>query len=200
MKKTWLVIIIVIIFFGCSAKKELKYFDENKNQINKIEFDEKLKTTNFIGVTGDSSNFQKLVYRSKGGYINDKETLIALFEKQTQQAIDRNEPVIIFYHHKKPSLNSQKWMLEFYPDLENGIAQICNSKPVYLYRDKKESKKKIGNMIWYNDPQKIVERLFINNNETYYNFVILSKSDLYICVLGEFSREMVFSATKKILK
>lgn len=200
MKKISSLLILTICIVGCSSKKKTIHFDETNKLISEIEFREKWNTGNYL-ISRDSSHHKKLVQRFKTGQIRDRGTLLKLLEQQTNQIIPRDEPLIIMFHHKRPTNLQKEWMSTFYPKVQKGVAQICDATTIYLYRDKKESPKKIGESIWYNDPQKVIDGLFIkNNNAAYYNFIIISENGEYICVLGEFPKEWVWNALKKLKK
>ena len=205
MKKVLLTIIIGILFFSCSAtktgKNKKRYFDENNVEISKSKFNRIRSTNKLLDIPGDSMNHKKLTLREKRGKINDRKSLELLLERTGNLELDSTKPIVIIYYPGKDPCNSSGSATKesrriWFRQLENGINQIAQTKPVYIYKDNDGLKKYDGVLTWHKDPEGIIERLFFEYHYPCSSFVIISKNGDYISYFGEFGKEYVWEATQ----
>ncbi len=205
MKKVLFTLIFGILICSCSSTKKgknnTKFFDENNLEISKSKFN-RIRTTNKLFViTGDSIHHKKLSLRKKEGKINDKKVLELLFEKELNQKLDPNKPIVIIYYPGKDSCNrsgtrNKESIQMWYLQLEEGIHAIAQVKPIYIYKDSDGLKEYDGILEWKKDPEGIVERLFFDNHYPCSSFVVISKNGEYLSYFGEFPKEIVWEATQ----
>lgn len=209
MKKILLPLIFGILLYSCSSTKiandKTKYFDENDLEISKSKFDDMLSTNKLLDIPGDSVNHKKLTLREKRGKINDRKALGLLFEKELNQKLDSNKPIVIIYHPGKDACNSssttnKQWIKNWYGQLEEGLNQVAQIKPIYIYKENNGLKKYDGILEWKKDPEGIVERLFFEHHYPCSSFVIISKNGEYISYFGEFAKEYVWEAAELMTK
>ena len=205
MKKALLTIIIGILFFSCSAtkngKNKTKYFDENNVEISKSKFNQIRATNKLLEIPGDSINHKKLTLREKRGKINDRKSLELLLERAGNLELDSNKPIVIIYYPGKDPCNSTGSVLKesrrnWFGQLEDGINQIAQTKPIYIYKDNAGLKKYDGVLTWHKDPEGIIERLFFEYHYPCSSFVVISKNGDYISYFGEFGKEYIWEATQ----
>lgn len=206
MKKYLLLFIIGILIYSCSSTKiesnnKTKYFDENNIEISKSKFNKIRSTNKLLDIPGDSVNHKKLIVREKRGKITNRALLESLIEKEINQELDSDKPIVIIYYPGKDSCNSSGsstkesrkiWLKQ----LEDGINQVAQTKPIYIYKDNDGLEKDNGILTWYKDPEGTIERLFFEYHYPCSSFVVISKNGDYISYFGEFSKEYVWEATQ----
>lgn len=209
MKKVLLTLIFGILIYACSSTKigndKIKYFDENNIEISKSKFNRIRSTIKLLDIKGDSINHKKLTLREKRGKINDKKSFELLLEKELKLELDSNKPIVIIYYPGKDPCNSsgtsdKQWIESWYGQLEDGLNQVAQIKPIYIYKDNDGLKKYDGILEWKKDPEGIVERLFFEHHYPCSSFVAISKNGEYISYFGEFGKEYVWEATQLMNK
>ena len=209
MKKILLTFIIGILIYSCSATKTAKdktrYFDENNVEISKSKFNRIRSTNKLLDITGDSVNHKKLTLREKRGKINDRKSLELLLEKATDRELDSDKPIVIIYYPGKDRCNSSgttntEWIKSWYGQLEDGLNQVAQVKPLYIFKDNDGLEKYNGILNWKKDPEKTIERLFFEYHYPCSSFVVISKNGDYISYFGEFGKEYVWEATQLMNK
>ncbi|MEE9362131.1 MAG: hypothetical protein V3U92_05985 [Cellulophaga sp.] len=209
MKKILLTLIFGTLIYACSSTKirndKAKYFDENNIKISKSKFYRIRSTNKFLDITGDSINHKKLTLREKRGKITNRALLESLLEKETNQELDSTKPLVIIYYPGKDRCNSsgsatKRSRKTWFRQLEDGINQVVQIKPIYIYKDNDGLKKYNGVLTWHKDPEGIVERLFFENHYPCNSFVVISKDGNYISYFGEFGKEYVWEATQLMNK
>ena len=205
MKKILLTFIIGILICSCSATKtgkdKTRYFDENNVEITKSKFNRIRSTNKLLDIPGDSINHRKLTLREKRGKINDRKSLELLLEKATNLELDSNKPIVIIYYPGKDRCNSSgttdtEWIKSWYGQLEDGLNQVAEVKPLYIFKDNDGLEKYNGILNWKKDPEKTIERLFFEYHYPCSSFVVISKNGDYISYFGEFGKEYVWEATQ----
>ena len=205
MKKILLTFIIGILIYSCSATKtgndKTRYFDENNVEITKSKFNRIRSTNKLLDIPGDSINHRKLTLREKRGKINDRKSLELLLEKATNLELDSNKPIVIIYYPGKDSCNSSgttdtEWIKSWYGQLEDGLNQVAEVKPLYIFKDNDGLEKYSGILNWKKDPEKTIERLFFEYHYPCSSFVVISKNGDYTSYFGEFGKEYVWEATQ----
>ena len=205
MKKTLLTFIIGILIYSCSATKtgkdKTRYFDKNNVEVSKFKFNQIRSTNKLLDVQGDSINHRKLTSREKRGKINDRKSLELLLEKATNLELDSTKPIVIIYYPGKDPCNSSGSATKesrkiWFGQLEDGINQVAQTKPVYIYKDNDGLKKYDGILTWHKDPNGTIERLFFEYHYPCSSFVVISKNGDYISYFGEFGKEYVWEATQ----
>lgn len=209
MKKIIVTLLFGILFYSCSSTKignaKTKYFNENNIEISKSKFDQIRSTNKLFEIPGDSINHKKLTLREKRGKINDRKSLEFLLEEVTNQKINSNKPIVIIYYPGKDHCNStgatnKEWIINWYGQLEEGLNQIAQVKPIYIYKDNDGLKKYDGILDWKKDLDGIIERLFFKYHYPCSSFVVISKEGDYISYFGEFGKKYVWEATQLMSK
>lgn len=164
INKLFFIILVGCLFNSCGStnlpKKEIKYFDENNVEISKSKFQSLNASTKFLEIPGDAINHKKLTVREKNGTITDRALLIALIEQETDANIDPDKPLVIIYNPGKKRLTiNNSW----FEQLEDGLNQIAQIKPIYLYTENKGLEKYDDVMTWNKDPKSTIERLFFKH-------------------------------------
>lgn len=209
MKNNLLIIFLGIFIHSCSStkriEKRMRYFDENNLEISKSKFKKIRLTNKFLDIKGDSINHKKLIVREESGKINNRPLLKSLLEKETNQKLDPNKPIVIIYYPGKDKCNSsgsatkestKKW----YEQLEKGISQIAGIKPIYIYKSFEGLNSRNDTSKWYKDPNETIERLFFKHHYPCSSFVVISKDGNYISYFGEFGMEYVWTVTQFLNK
>ncbi|WP_336071066.1 hypothetical protein [Mesoflavibacter sp. CH_XMU1404-2] len=205
MKKILQIAIIGILIHSCSATKTGKdgtrYFDENNVEISKSKFHKIRSTNKLLDIPGDSTNHKKLTLREKRGKITNRALLETLLEKEINQELDSTKPIVIIYYPGKDPCNSsgsatKESRRNWFGQLEDGINQVAQTKPIYIYKDNDGLKKYDGILTWHKDPEGTVERLFFEHHYPCSSFVVISKNGDYISYFGEFGKEYVWEATQ----
>ena len=205
MKKVLQITIIGILIYSCSAtktgKEEIRYFDENNVEISKSKFDRIRSTNKLLDIPGDSTNHKKLTLREKRGKITNRALLETLLEKEINQELDSTKPIVIIYYPGKDPCNSsgsatKESRRNWFGQLEDGINQVAQTKPIYIYKDNDGLKKYDGILTWHKDPEGTIERLFFEYHYPCSSFVVISKNGDYISYFGEFGKEYVWEATQ----
>jgi len=209
MRKILLTLTFGIFIYSCSSSKvgndNTKYFDENNVEISKSKFDRIRSTNKLLDIPGDSVNHKKLILREERGKITNRALLVSLLEKETNQELDSTKPIVIIYYPGKDSCNSSGSATKesrkiWFGQLEDGINQVAQTKPIYIYKDNDGLEKYDGVLTWYKDPEGTVERLFLKNHYPCSSFVVVSKNGNYISYFGEFGKEYVWEATQLMHK
>ncbi|MDN6310176.1 MAG: hypothetical protein ACTHY4_05915 [Flavobacteriaceae bacterium] len=191
MKKNLLLAIFGIIIFSCSSSKT-RYFDDNNVEISRSRFKKILSEYKFFEIPGDSTDQKKLISREERGEISNRAILEKKLQEQINYTIDDSQPlVIIYYPETKPcnSTKSTEWIRRWYGELEEGLRQIVNIKPVYIYKSNEGLHDYNGIIKWNEDPKGRVERLFFEHHYPCESFVVISKDGDYISYFGEFAKE-----------
>ncbi|MBL86594.1 MAG: hypothetical protein CMO82_08050 [Winogradskyella sp.] len=205
MKKVLITFIIGILICSCSATKtgkdKTRYFDENNVEISKSKFNRIRSTNKLLDIPGDSINHKKLTLREKRGKINDRKSLELMLEKATNLELDSDKPIVIIYYPGKDRCNSsgttdKEWIKSWYGQLEDGLNQVAEIKPLYIFKDNEGLEKYDGILNWHKDPEKTIERLFFEHHYPCSSFVAISKNGDYISYFGEFGKEYVWEATQ----
>ncbi|MFS4482981.1 hypothetical protein ACKGJY_08180 [Hyunsoonleella sp. 2307UL5-6] len=205
MRKILHILTFGILIYSCSSSKvvniKTKYFDENNLKISKSKFQRILSTNKLLDIPGDSIHHKKLTLREKRGKITNRVLLESLLEKETNQELDATKPIVIIYYPGKDHCNSSGSTIKesrkiWFKQLEDGINQVAQTKPIYLYKDNDGLEKYNGVLTWYKDPEETVERLFFQYHYPCSSFVVISKDGNYISYFGEFGKEYVWKATQ----
>ena len=178
-----------------------KYFDENNVEISKSKFHLIRSTNKLLYMSGDSANHKKLTLREKRGKITNRALLESLLEKETNQELDSTKPIVIIYYPGKDRCNSSGSATKesrkiWFGQLEDGINQVAQTKPIYIYKYNDGLEKYDGVLTWHKDPEGTVERLFFEYHYPCSSFVVISKNGNYISYFGEFGKEYVWEATQ----
>ena len=209
MKKILLILLFGALISSCSSSKvgnaNTKYFDENNVEISKSKFTRIRSTNKLLDIPGDSANHKKLTLREKSGEITNRVLLESLLEKETNQEIDSTKPIVIIYYPGKDPCNSSGSATKesrkvWFAQLEDGINQIAQTKPIYIYKNNDGLEKQDGGLTWHKDPEGTVERLFFEYHYPCSSFVVISKDGNYISYFGEFAKDYVWEATQRMNK
>ncbi|WP_406683567.1 hypothetical protein N1F78_12870 [Seonamhaeicola sp. MEBiC1930] len=205
MKKVLQIFTIGILISSCSATKnnsnKTRFFDENNVEIRKSKFDRIRSSNKLLDIPGDSLNHKKLILREKHGEISNRALLESLLEHETNRELDSTKPLVIIYYPGKDPCNSSGLATKesiriWYEQLEDGINQIAQTKPIYIYKDNDGLEKYDEVLTWYKDPEQTIEKLFFEYHYPCYSFVVISSNGKYISYFGEFGKEYVWEATQ----
>jgi len=213
MKKSLLLLCLTICFSTLSFSQiennkteNIKYFDENYNQISKTDFEDRRRENRFWSIQGDSLNHQILVFREIHGTIANKGDLNLILASATNKNIDSSKPLVIFYYPGKDLCNStgtadREHFKRWYRKMERGVNRIQESTFVYLYKDDEGLYDKYdGFKNWIKDPDNLLERLFFKHHYPCSSFVVISESGKFISRFGESSKDHIWKAVKKLTK
>lgn len=209
--------ILFLLTFGfliqsCASKQAtthtIKYYNENNVEISRSKFYNKLsqdKSLSWAYRLENSRYNKKLTKKEKRGNITNRSELVALLENETHQKLAADQPLIIIFHPGKDPCNSsgsatRKSLKNWYSELEDGIHQITNVKPIYIYKNNTALEKYKGIINWHKDPKETVEKLFFKEHYPCSSFVVISKNGDYISYFGEFPKEYLWEATQIISK
>lgn len=110
LNKFLFIFFITFLLLACASpnpnKKGFKFFDENNEQVTKSKFIRIRDRKGLFMVPGDSINQIKLIERKNKGKISIRPTIDSILEKQINQRIDANKPLVIIYHPGKDRCNS----------------------------------------------------------------------------------------------
>jgi len=205
MNRTLLILIFGILIQSCSSSKiengKIRYFNENNSEITKSEFTHIHSTKKYLSITGDSLNHKKLILREKRGEVNNIQALRHLLEKATNSKYNNDKPIVIIYYPGKDACNSSGFNYEemkmlWYRELELGLYQIAQIKPIYIYKNNEGLGENDEILTWYKDPENTFERLFFKQHYPCQSFVVLSRKGDFISYFGEFPKEYVWEATQ----
>lgn len=137
--------------------------------------------------------------------ITNKPILTSLLEKELNHKIDSTKPIVIIYYPGKDPCNSggsstKKSRRLWYGQLEEGVYQIAQTKPIYIYKDSTGLEKYKGVLTWHKDPENTIEHLFFEHHYPCSSFVVISKNGDYISYFGEFGKDYVWEATQLMNK
>ncbi len=208
IKKNLLILFFGILIASCSSskteKKKIRYFNEKNVEISEPEFTRIRSTRKFLSIAGDSINHTKLIVRENHGDITNNKDLRDLLENTTNLERNPNKPIVIIYYPGKDACNSSGFTYKgkkmWYGELEIGLDQIAQVKPIYIYKDNTGLKKNDETLIWHKDPEGIIERLFFKHHYPCNSFVVISKTGNFISYFGEFTKEYVWEATQRMNK
>ena len=146
-----------------------------------------------------------MTLREKRGKITNRALLESLLEKETNQELDSNKPIVIIYYPGKDRCNSSGSATKesrkiWFGQLEDGINQVAQTKPIYIYKDNDGLEKYDGVLTWHKDPDGTIERLFFKYHYPCSSFVVISKDGDYISYFGEFGKQYVWEATQLMNK
>lgn len=188
---------------SCSSSKTT-YFDNNNVEISKSKFKQILSEHEFFEIPGDSTNQKKLISREERGDISNRGILEKKLQEQINHNINSSQPLVIIYYPGKDPCNSTggstntNWIRRWYGELEDGLKQIGDIKPVYVYKSNEGLHNYNGIINWNKDPEGRVERLFFEHHYPCKSFVVISKDGDYISYFGEFAKEYVWEAAQII--
>lgn len=154
-----------------------------------------------LDITGDSLHHKKLISREKYGKVNNRKRLVLNLEDATNLKLDTEKPIVIIFYPGKDACNTngtadKLWLEKWYKKLEEGLLQVADVKPLYIYKNKEGLEKYNGVVKWYKDPESIIEKLFFEHHYPCKSFVVISKEGNYISYLGEFVQNQVWEAAE----
>ena len=196
-------LLLSIFIFSCSSTKDYSYFDENTIEISKKDFNKKKKTGGFLEITIDSMS-RKLTTREKRGTLNNMPKFIETLEAGLNTKLYTSKPISIIFYPGQDDCNRvlstrTDMALERFKQLEVGLQQVANIKPLYIYKDAKGLENYEGLLDWKEDPNQFIEHLFFKHHYPCNSFVVISSKGDYISYFGEFPKEFVWEAAQ-ILK
>ncbi len=193
---------------SCSSSKlaenNYRYFDVNNEEISQSEFEEFRATNRFLDISGDSTHHKKLTERERWGTINDRKSLEVYLEKATGRELDSEKPIVIVYYPGKDPCNSsgssnKERIQNWFGQLEEGLKQVADIEPIYLYKSKEGLEKYDGILTWVDDPEGAIERLFFPYHYPCMSFVVISKQGDFASYFGEFGQSIVWKKTQQIM-
>ncbi|TPV35415.1 hypothetical protein FJ651_00400 [Paucihalobacter ruber] len=198
---------ITIFIYTCSSSKDkkIRYFDENNVEISKSKFNRIRSTNRLLDLPGDSINQKKLTKRENRGRIDDRASLELLLENATNREIDSVKPIVVIYYPGKDPCNSSgtsdsTWVRNWHGQLEKGLMQVANVKPIYIYKDNDGLEMYNGLINWYKDPERTIEKLFFKHHYPCNSLVVIAANGNYVSYFGEFGMEYVWKATQMMNK
>ncbi|MCC7027751.1 MAG: hypothetical protein IT265_12390 [Saprospiraceae bacterium] len=179
--------------------QKIKYFDEENIEISKKQYNHKLNSKNYLEIPGDSIYCIKLIARAQSGQIENIELLYHTLEVELKQKLDYTKPLIIIYYPGKDACNSNgsqnvDYFEKWYEELESGVFQITQTKPIYNYKKADGIEKYGKHLVWYKDPLNIIEKTFFKYSYPCNSFVVISQQGQLESYFGEFPKEYVWKA------
>ena len=179
--------------------QKIKYFDEENIEISKKQYNHKLNSKNYLEIPGDSIHCIKLIARAQSGQIENIALLYHTLEVELKQKLDYTKPLIIIYYPGKDACNSNgsqniEYFEKWYEELESGVFQITQTKPIYNYKKDDAIEKYGKHMVWYKDPLNIIEKTFFKYSYPCNSFVVISQQGQFESYFGEFPKEYVWKA------
>lgn len=198
---------LCICLLSCTSSKTSKtrYFDQNNVEISRAKFNKSLSENQFLDLPGDYENSRKLTVREKRGRIKDISQFETKMETNLGVELDAEKPIVMIYHPGKDECNSggnqsKAFIKTWYGELEDGLSQIADITPLYIYKERSGLEKYDGILEWNEDPEGIIERLFFKKHYPCKSFVVVSKQGDYISYFGEFSKEYVWEMAEIMIK
>ena len=207
MKNLLKIIVLSLILNACCSskfkKKDYSYFDENNVEIDKKTYKKKKETGGLLGFQLDSAKL-KLTAREKRGTLSNMPKFVETLEAGLNTTLDNNKPITIIFYPGEDHCNSVTsmridYMKVWYSQLEDGLQQVAEIKPLYIYKDSKGIEDYDGLLDWKQDPNQFIEHLFFKHHYPCKSFVVISSKGDYISYFGEFPKEFVWEAAQ-ILK
>lgn len=203
MKNLLRFICLITLINSCSPSKNYRYFDENNVEISSHKFTRGLLTGKLLSIQLDATKL-KLTTREKHGTLTNMPKFVELLEVGLNTKIDSTKPIVIVYYPGEDKFNRAlnediDKMMKWYHQLEDGLQQVAQTKPLYIYKDSKGLENYDGLLEWQQDPNQLIENLFFKYHYPCNSFVVISSKGDYISYFGEFPKEFLWEATQ-ILK
>lgn len=208
-RKYWYLVLYTFIICGCSSSskvndKNIRYFDDQYNEISRSKFNKIRSTNEFLDIPGDSIHHRKLIGREHQGKLNDYRKFIQSLEEKLKTSIDINKPIVLIYYPGVDACNSssnisEEWIKNWYGQLEDGVKQIIDVEPLYICKTFEGLESYQGIIDWKEDTDGFVESLFFKNHYSCKSFMVMSTEGEFISYFGEFPKEYVWEATKLML-
>ena len=204
MKTLLKIIFLSLILNACwSSKfktKDYTYFDENNVEIDKKIYRKKKQTGGLLGFQLDSTKF-KLTAREKRGTLSNMSKFVETLKTGLNITLDNNKPIAIIFYPGEDHCNSVAsmridYMKAWYNQLEEGLQQVAQTKPLYIYKDSKGLENYDGLLEWKQDPNQFIKNLFFNHHYPCNSFVVISSKGGYISYFGEFPKEFLWEAAQ----
>ncbi|WP_316826116.1 hypothetical protein [Pedobacter miscanthi] len=205
MKKLMLSLLPLLLVLKIKAQevKNTRYFDVDNKEISQQVFKDKRATNTVLDIPGDSSNHHKLINREQQGKISNRKELISLLEYAAHEKINPSQQILIIYYPGKDACNTGgdvKFLISNLKEIEKGVDRIASTKTFYIYKDKEGLERYDNAIPWIKDPEQIVEKLFFKYHYPCNSFTVISKTGKYISYFGEFYKDLVLEASKKLRK
>jgi len=207
MKKIILILILEILFFSCSAKKDIKdskrYFDKNNVEISKSKFKNRKFGGKTIVVSGDSINHVRLVLKEKHGKLSEMQLDKLKKYLSIEDEINNKDKliVIIYYPGKDKSIVIKRysgWNV-FDKDYLRELNRISDVSHHWIYKDDENLKYYYKGIIdWRKDNGHLIEELFFNYNYPFSSCVVINSNGSFITHYGEFGKQKVWELSKKL--
>lgn len=200
----YILIIFLFLSFKISAQKnKIIYVNEQKQEIDKLEFQKLKKTDEYwdIYFQQDSLDIYLLVKRNTKGKIS-KNQLNQLKENLSIKEITTNTIIVIIYYPGKDKCNATKktssWNIfdKNYLKKLNKISKISHH---WVYKDSEDLKyfykKKID---WKKDTNQFLEKLFFKYKFPCSSSVLIDANGNYITIYGEFGKQNVLQIAQEL--
>lgn len=139
------------------------------------------------------------------GEISNRPRLESLLEREINNKIDSTKPIVIIYYPGKDPCNSsgsprsKERIKLIFDNLEIGLKQIAQTRPIYISKDYENMESYQGVLDWYKDPEGIIEKLFFKYHYPCLSFVVISKSGKFISYYGEFPTKYLWKAAELLV-
>jgi len=195
-------IFLVVVSSSVNAQS-VKYFDEKGIEFSKKEYQSKAKSKDLLEVS-ENSFTKRLSVREEIGQVSDINLLYKTVSDISGQKVDTTKPLVIIYYPGKDNCNSsgssnKDWTRNWYSDLENGIKKVVDVKPYYISKDNKGLKGTEGIVDWKKD-NGTIETQFFKYHYPCCSFVVIAPDGRYMSYFGEFPKEYVWEATRRMSK
>ncbi|MFV0149324.1 hypothetical protein OBJ96_02215 [Empedobacter falsenii] len=179
----------------------MQYFDVNGNQISEKAYNKIKRKNNQLKVFNDSLKIAKIIpTRTVYGDIDAKDFIHNLSKKLGIE-INTDYPTVINYYPGKDPCNTTSASAEGLKNVqlhnEYSANKITTTNFINIYKNK-EGIITFNDLIWYKDPNQIVEKTFFEYHYPCSSFVILHNNK-YISYFGEYSYTYLLKNLRKII-
>lgn len=195
------ILILFTFLFGFSTNAQMQYFDVKGNKITEQEYEKIRRKGDQLKVYNDSLQISKVIpTRSAAGEINSIEFITKL-EKNLGIEINTKHPTIIEFYPGKDACNSTSTSVKDLASVqlynETEANKVTTTNFINIYKDK-EGIKTLDYLVWYKDPNQMVEKTFFVDHYPCSSFVILYNNK-YRSYFGEFSTKELTKQLKEIV-
>lgn len=195
------ILILTTFLISQISFSQMQYYDVKGNNVSEKTYNRLNTKNNQLKVFNDSLKIAKIIpTRTVHGNIDTKTFVHNLSEKLGIE-INTDYPTIIEYYPGKDPCNTTSANAE---DLKNmqlyseySANKITPTNFINIYKSK-EGIITINDLIWYKDPNRIIEKTFFEYHYPCSSYVILH-DDKYISYFGEFSNKDLLKNLRKII-
>ncbi|MDT0553808.1 hypothetical protein [Urechidicola vernalis] len=201
--------VVISLFFvsSFSQKKEIKYFDEFRQEINKRQFKKLIdyKNTIDIYIERDSLTLGLIVKRNNFGKLSSRNNnaFRRYLSEVATTPINENEKIVISYLYEEAELKTTQQKSTWNVLSANFLKRLHETSPnvrqFYIVSPKNSKLDYFGapEIPWIIDADFNVERLFFDKPINSGIYILLKPNGLYYFYVGEYGDFMVLENASK---